>query len=342
MKRSFQFAFLLGMIFMICHSTANTQINPEEITIRKIWSDENHNAFGDLVYFRGNFYCSFRQGSDHVGGKDGLVRIIKSRDGINWKTATVLEKQGYDLRDPKLSVTPDGRIMVIMGGAVYKERKLIKRLTHVSFSNRSGKKFSDPQPTKVPATIKSDNDWIWRLAWHNNTGYGILYQYQDPFRLFLLKTADGINYDLIRNFDEIGDAPNETTVRVMPDGEMIMMVRRERGEQKGLWGRSKSPYTDWIWTDARMRFGGPDFAALNDDLLIAGTRVYDTPSYTGLFLVNRAGQFKKFLRLPSGGDNSYPGFVVGKDKVYVSYYSSHEGNSSIYFVEIPLSVIEEN
>ncbi len=342
MKKLTQSALLFGISLIISHATSSAQIKPEDVSIRKIWSNEYHNAFTSLIWFKGNFYCSFRQGSDHAGGVDGVVRIIKSKDGINWTSVAVLEKKGYDLRDPKLSVTPDGRILVNIGGSVYKDRKLMSCLSHVSFSNSSGKKFSDPQPINISANARTNFDWLWRVSWYNKTGYGVAYsagekKEEQEWSVCLLKTTDGINYDLVTRLSLDG-RPNETTVRVMPDGEMMMMVRRESGA--GFWGRSKPPYKEWSWTDTGIRFGGPDFTALNDELFIAGTRVYEKPAITGLFLVNREGQFRNLLRLPSGGDNSYPGFVVGKKKIFVSYYSSHEGNSSIYLAEIPLSLIE--
>src|SRR5690606_35360233 len=104
---------------------------------------------------------------------------------------------------------------------------------------------------------------------------------------------------------------------------------------------SSPPYQEWKWTNTGMSFGGPDFEMIREDLFIAGTRVYEDPRYTGIYLVNKNGQFRKILRLPSGGDNSYPGFVITQDKVYVSYYSSHEEISSIYLAEIQMEVINE-
>src|SRR5690606_13549132 len=282
-------------------------------------------------------YCSFRQGSDHVGGEDGVVRIIRSKNRIDWESVAVLEKDGYDLRDPKLSVAPDGRLMVIIGGSVYKDKELKSRLSHVSFSNQKGEKFSHPQPVNVDERIQTNLDWLWRVTWHGDTGYGVIYRM--PRKISLVKTRDGINYDLVKDFADVDRDPNETTVRFAPDGEMFMMVRRRSGE--GLWGISSPPYQEWEWTNTGMSFGGPDFEMIREDLFVSGTRVYEDPVYTGIYLTNGNGHFRKILRLPSGGDNSYPGFVIKKDKVYVSYYSSHEGISSIYFAEIPMSLIED-
>ena len=321
--------------------TAQTDRLPEGVKVRKIWSNDQYNAFTSLISFKGVFYCAFREGESHVFGKDGTTRIISSKDGITWESVAHLEKEGYDLRDPKLSVIPDGRIMVIIGGTVYKGKEMVSRLTHVSFSNRSGKTFSDPQPVQISSDTKTNTDWLWRVTWHNKIGYGVVYQLGEEWTINLLKTTDGIHYETITRL-EVDGKPNETTVRIMPDGEMLMMVRREGGNMEGMWGRSRPPYKHWKWSGLGTRLGGPDFIALEDNLLVSGTRVYDNKkAYTAILAGDSTGNFRKILQLPSGGDNSYPGFVNRDNKLYVSYYSSHEGKASIYFAEVPLSYIKD-
>jgi len=341
MKNKHLIGLLPFFVFSLLALGLTAQINhlPEGVKVRKIWSNNQYNAFTSLISFKGTFYCAFREGESHVYGKDGVTRIISSKDGISWESVTLLEKAGYDLRDPKLSVTPDGRIMVIIGGSVYKDKVLVSRLTHVSFSDRTGKKFSDPKPIRISDGTKTNTDWLWRVTWHNKTGYGVVYQLGEEWSISLLKTMDGINYDLVTRL-KVDGKPNETTLRVMPDGEMLMMVRREGGNREGMWGRSNPPYKEWKWSSLGTRLGGPDFIAMADNLLISGTRVHDKKEAgVALFSGDRSGNFRKVLLLPSGGDNSYPGFVKRDDKLYVSYYSSHEGKASIYLAEVPLSYI---
>jgi len=53
----------------------------------------------------------------------------------------------------------------------------------------------------------------------------------------------------------------------------------------------------------------------------------------------------KLLKLPSGGDTSYPGLVWYEDMLYASYYSSHEGKTSIYLAKVKIeskAIDEEN
>jgi hypothetical protein len=49
-----------------------------------------------------------------------------------------------------------------------------------------------------------------------------------------------------------------------------------------------------------------------------------------------AGKLTEFLTLPSGGDTSYPGLVFYEGLLWVSYYSSHEGKTSIYLAKVKL------
>jgi len=40
------------------------------------------------------------------------------------------------------------------------------------------------------------------------------------------------------------------------------------------------------------------------------------------------------ITLPSGGDTSYPGLVWHEGRLYISYYSSHEGRAAIYLAVV--------
>jgi hypothetical protein len=50
----------------------------------------------------------------------------------------------------------------------------------------------------------------------------------------------------------------------------------------------------------------------------------------------RDGKLSECLKLPSGGDTSYAGLVLHEGLLWVSYYSSHEGKTSIYLAKVRL------
>ena len=54
-----------------------------------------------------------------------------------------------------------------------------------------------------------------------------------------------------------------------------------------------------------------------------------------LFWVDQdTAKITECLTFPSGGDCSYPGLVWKDGVLHVSYYSSHEGKTSIYFARV--------
>src|SRR5690242_1967499 len=99
--------------------------SPRLVSVRKIWDQGQHNAFTDLIRFRGEWFATFRESGDHVAG-DGKIRVLRSKDGDRWESAALLEEEGIDLRDPKLSMTPGGGLMIVAGGSVYQGTKVLK------------------------------------------------------------------------------------------------------------------------------------------------------------------------------------------------------------------------
>lgn len=316
------------------------QTLPNSIKVSKIYSDENYNAFTSLIRFNGDFYCAFRSGEKHVYGKDGVIKIITSKDGNAWKDVDQISLKGFDLRDPKLSVTPDGLIMAAMGGSIYDGKTLLGGIPHVAFSNPEGTKFSPPKPIRYDANIKSKFDWLWNLTWHEGTGYGGMYSRKEnedgenETTIKLVKTTNGMDYQRVADLGIEGN-PNESTIRFSPIGDMLMLIRREQGNKRAYLGQSSPPYTDWNFIESPYFIGGPDFVAIGEGQYIGGGRI--NREYTGLVSFGENGDFREVLKLPSNSDSSYPGFVFENDILYMSYYSSHETEkTSIYFAEIPL------
>lgn len=320
-------------------------VTPDGFVVKKIWDTAQHSAFTDLIRYKDYFYCSFREGSDHAGGDDGKVRIIKSTDGDIWQHVALIEVSGLDLRDPKLSVTPAGKLMVIMGGSVYENRKMLERIPQVSFSE-DGALFSKPQPINIDPEVRNSWDWVWRVTWHKGVGYAINWKYEynsgisPTGQIYLMKTMDGINYEKMYYFDVDG-YPNESTIRFDNEDKMHVLIRRERGV--ALLAASAGPdYNDFKFQDLAFRIGGPNFLHLGEEGLVLGARYYYGPrsTTTAVLTVDHSGNTKKAYILPSGGDNSYPGMLIFNNQLWVSYYSSHQGKSAIYLAKLPLEKLK--
>jgi len=53
-----------------------------------------------------------------------------------------------------------------------------------------------------------------------------------------------------------------------------------------------------------------------------------------LWIDPETAQMTGALELPSGGDTSYAGMVWHDDLLWIAYYSSHEGKTSIYLAKV--------
>ncbi len=320
----------LDALSMKYHAESLVTEPPELVSVRKIWDQAPHNAFTDLIRFHDRWYCTFREADGHVKG-DGKLRVIVSENGDTWRSAALLAEDGVDLRDPKLSVTPSGRLMIVAGGSVYRDGKFIGRQPRVAFSDDG----LDWQPLQ---RVLDEGDWLWRVTWHNGRAYGVTYNvHSEPegeWALELVVSDDGVHYERIAKFG-IRNRPNETTLRFLPGDEMMALVRREAGNKHGWIGTSRPPYTFWTWHEIDHRLGGPNFIRLPDGSLWAGSRSYEDGARTVLARLG-PDTYEPVLTLPSGGDCSYPGMVWHDGLLWMSYYSSHEGKTSIYLAKIRL------
>jgi hypothetical protein len=159
----------------------------------------------------------------------------------------------------------------------------------------------------------------------------------------LVKSSDALSYETVTSL-QVPNRPNETTLRVLSSGEMVALIRRELGNTLGWIGVSKPPFRDWTFKETGYRLGGPNFIELPDGSIWAGTRNYvntlkppDAKKGASTVLCRMTREsLEPLLLLPSGGDNSYPGLVWHNDLLWMSYYSSHEGKTSIYLAKIAL------
>ncbi|MBK9167597.1 MAG: exo-alpha-sialidase [Bryobacterales bacterium] len=302
----------------------------EVLSNRKIWDQGAHNAFTDLVRHNGRWYCTFREGTAHAR-ENGRIRVIESADGERWTSTALIEEGGIDLRDPKLSVTPGGELVLLAGGTTWdRDGKYVKKRTRVSFS-KDGRVWKPFQP------VARDEHWLWRVTWHEGKAWGVAYMggggSSGPRDGFLYSSSDGVRFELVHRFGLEG--MSESTIRFGPGGEMIVLARFEAGDRSGRIGVSRPPYTEWQWHKIGERVGGPNFLVLPDGGMVAGTRFYGDKATTGVARMTPAS-YTRLLEFPSGGDTSYPGMVWHEGLLWFSYYSSHEGKTSIYLAKIKL------
>ena len=300
---------------------------PHLVSVARIWDRAPHSAFTDLLRHRGRWWCTFREATDH-GRSIGTLRVLVSDDGEAWTSAAEVVEEGIDLRDPKLSVMPDGRMLLLAGGTVFRGTTYLSRSPRVCFSE-------DGITWSAPARVLAEDHWLWRVTWHDGVGYSVskLGEADNPRRGFLYTTRDGLEWQWVTELRPPDGSwtVSETTLRIMPDGEMIALIRPD-------WiGSSRPPYTEWSYAHLQQNLGGPNFIRIPSGDLWAGARCSDAAGapVTALARMSRDA-FDVALVLPSGGDNSYPGMVWHEERLWISYYSSHEGKANIYIAQVSL------
>ena len=307
--------------------------------LKKIGNKAGHNAFVDLCEFEQQLFCCFREAENHISA-DGKIRILTLDTQGKVIRSNLIAIANTDLRDPKISITPDGNILLIAYArqtSINNQTTGTRNLTWVSQTGHSwssAKEFADR------------GWWLWRVRWHNNQAYGFAYnrkqnaihlysgdprrsfhQHQ-PFALSLHKHKKGY--------------PNESDL-IFDNKKAFALVRRDADSFTAQLGQSTFPFKTWRWIDLGRYIGGPVMLRLEDNLaLVAGRIVKHGRLVTGLLRMNLLnGDLHELLILPSAGDNSYPGVVLKEGMLYVSYYSSHEDNkSSVYLAQINLDVIK--
>ena len=258
------------------------------------------------------------------------MRVIVSDDGEKWESLALVTSPKYDLRDAKLTITPDGRLMLNGAGMIADAD--VRYYSMVWFSSDDGHSWSEGRQIGDPGF------WLWRTQWHGGTAYSLGYstereRTQRRLRLYRSKTGDEFE-TLVEQLSAPAGC-GEDTILFRKDQSALCLLRHETGDRMSQLGTASPPYTDWKWRDLNLRIGGPNMIQLPDGRILAATRLYTGGTRTSLsWLDPEKGTLTEVLKLPSGGDTSYAGMVLHDGLLWLSYYSSHEERTSIYLAKV--------
>ena len=318
------------------------------ISLRRVFHNGEHNAFTDLCRFRGQLWLTFRSCPDgHMVHPTASVIILRSADGMKWEEAYRFHVERRDTRDPHFLVFQDK--LFAYTGTWYSGTTTLARADydlnkHLGYVAWSGDGATWHSPILLEGTF---GHYIWRaaafggkayLCGRRNIGFEITARGEGRrVESLMLESDDGLIWRQRAVFQEIdGD---ETAFLFEADGSVLGVGRRSTNAQLL---RAKPPYTHWDRKDLDRSIGGPLLAKWGERCLVGGRKTTPAGPKTSLcWLVD--DQLHEFAELPSGGDNSYPGFVeLAPDRALVSYYSSHEQDASgkaitaIYLAELTM------
>lgn len=317
-------------------------------SVRRIFDNGEHNAFTDMVCFRGRFFLTFRSCPDgHGVHPTSSIIVMSSEDGQDWRVVHRFRVPKRDVRDPHFLVFK-GRLFVYTGawycGETSPKRYEMNRHLGYTVWTDDGRTWHGP--TMLEGTY---GHYIWRAATYRSKAYlcgrrkrqfveTTTHAERDPVvESALLESEDGLIWRKAGLFQEqYGD---ETAFLFEEDGSVLAVARSGDGREAQIC-RAKPPYQQWQRNDLDRYIGGPLLARWGKQYLVGGRKILTGRPVTSLYWLV-GDRLHEFAELPSGGDNSYPGFVeLSPTRALVSYYSSHERDASsktltaIYLAEL--------
>jgi hypothetical protein len=293
-------------------------------SVTKLVDDGVHNAFTDLCRFRDVFYLTYRACPDgHMIHATSQIVVLQSRDAISWEEVHKFGVPNRDVRDPHFLLL--GQRLFVLSGTwpVVPGDPYAKRMEdHQGF----GSWTPDGTNWRGPGPLEGTHGfYIWRAAARD--GLAVMNgrkKVGDDVENWLLQSRDGERWEPLTRIPGYG---NETASVFDRDGGLTVLCRGPGTEPASLC-RADPPYQQWSCTVLDRQVGGPLLARWGD-AWFAGGRRYDTDGgkVTALYWLE-GGLLREAAVLPSGGDNSYPGFLqTGNRSALLSYYSSHEAGS---------------
>ncbi len=328
---------MLGAALCLVPLSSAAQPPPKAELVRcdMIWGRAQHNAYTDLIRLYDRWFCTFREGRS-ASSPDGELRVLTSFDGRSWESVAQIAWPGGDLRDPKLSATADGRLLLNAIGV--KKGPAGTQQQSLGWTSNDGSKWSPPN-------LLGDMDWVlWRVSWHLGRAYSMAYDASRPAPPRLYTSIDGARFTLHAESIPMEGQGTEGSIVFLNDGGAYALVRREGAAPTAVLGKSRSPYRGWTWSDLGANITGPALIRLPDGRLVAAGGIVDGTVRTSLCWIDPENDtLTEFLRLPSSGDTGYPGVVYHDGLLWVSYHSSHEGKPMIYLarVKLPPAIVKK-
>lgn len=313
--------------------------------LNKISGAATHSAFTDLCLWQGHLYCCFREASNHISN-DGRIAILKMDLSGKVLAKRTISETLSDLRDPKLTITPDNNLMLLAYQRGFNAQGQHIFSQPVVYFSGNGESWSSK--TK----LGHNHWWLWRVRWHQqkqatskkdlHQAYGFAYN-RAANSLHLYKGQPRGSFHIHQaNVLSLGKHklgyPNESDMFF--DGiNAWALVRRDADTCSAQLGHSCWPFKRWQWHDLGMYLGGPCMIPEEHNKAWVAGRIWKNNRFsTALFSLDlKMRKLSQVEVLASGGDTSYPGLVKHGDRLYMSYYSCHEDQKSqIYLAQFKI------
>jgi hypothetical protein len=327
---------LAGAGLMLAISSASAERVPDVTVtnVRRVFHNGEHNAFTDLIRWQDRFWLTFRSCPDgHMVFSTSSILILSSDDAQHWQVEHRFAVPRRDTRDPHF-LAFQGKLFIYTGtwysGAGELPRDQYDLNKHLGYAvwTEDGRSWNGPQPLEG-----TYGHYIWRAAAYDGRAYLCgrrirnheqVFGERDQVQSAMLESDDGLIWRFHSLFQE--NRGDETAFLFADDGRLTAISRS--GSRPAQLVRSRPPFTEWTRQDLPCYIGGPLLARWGDRWLVGGRRSSSDGPRTALYWLED-DQLHLCGLLPSGGDNSYPGFVaLSPTRGVVSWYSSHERDAA--------------
>lgn len=321
--------------------------------VRRVFHNGEHNAFTDIVRWKGKFWLSFRSCPDgHNVFSSASTIVLSSDDAKTWRQVHRFAVTNRDTRDPHLLVFKD-KLFVITGATYAPENPAARRGVndHQGFAawTADGAKWQGPQ--RLEGTY---GHYVWRAAAYGGKAYltgrrgggggdgmtdtGGASAIRESA---LLESDDGLRWRFVSVIQK--RQGNETALSFDSKGVLTALSRKISPPESGLTvsdlSRSYPPYEEWTRQELPKFIPGPLIAHWGDRVLIGGRQSGRTQLW---WLID--DELVPCAVMPSSAENGYAGFVaLDERRGLLSYYSSHEkgpGGKSMTAIYIADLVID--
>ncbi|MFV1968729.1 MAG: hypothetical protein ACC628_25200 [Pirellulaceae bacterium] len=325
-------------VVLCCVVAATSLVRADELpqvnvtNVRRVFHNGEHNAFTDLVRFKDKFYLTFRSCPDgHMVHPTASIIILCSENARAWEQVHRFRVEKRDTRDPHFLVFQEK--LFVYTGTWYSGETTLKREEydlnkHLGYAAWSPDGREWHSPILLEGTL---GHYVWRAATFGGKAFlcgrrkmNFAMEPRGEGKMVesaMLESDDGLIWRTRTLFQEI--AGDETAFLFEPDGSIIAMGRR--GGDTAQLCKSKPPYTEWERQETDRYIGGPLLTRWGDRYVVGGRKTLGGkgPKTSMCWLVD--DEIHEFAELPSGGDNSYPGFMeLSPTRAIMSWYSSHE------------------
>lgn len=268
-----------------------------KINTNRIFSNGKHNAFTTMMYFRGHYYVAFRTAKEHHHSKS-RIKVLRSYDLKSWEEYSQTKKI-KDLRDPQFK-----------GGTLFCVKPRCKRARSVWYVRDLEVYLGNVFKKKIQL-FKSKNLKSQYWPWVIKEDFTIEYKASQPGPV---KVFHKKKYFSIPSFIYTTE-----TDGIKQGNEFLFIERNDYGNSHIVRGKGKK-WRTYETEDIHC----PRLFEWENKTYVVGRKANmkaDTPKVCiWQVFENRV---KLIKTLPSGGDCGYPGVIVEKDRVLISYYSQH-------------------